>query len=164
MKAIFALMVALLLCSFVDAGQPANDWMQLELESGTRVSGYVVKVTEKNVHLVGASINRLIPKTQLSEKSRQQLGLAFPVTITAEPAETTTATALKADLQHQREQLYQSVSDIYSPRSYRYRSTVYRPYQRSYYLPQGYSIAYPVYRRHYRPHYSFPRWNIQIDL
>ncbi|MEM6884176.1 MAG: hypothetical protein AAF571_04035 [Verrucomicrobiota bacterium] len=165
MKAILILATTLLLSCLTQAGQLGTDWVSLELQNGTRVDGYVVQVSEENVHLVSASINRRIGLDQLSEKSLLQLNATFPVTATTEPAPTTaTAATLKADLQHQREQLYQRVSDIYSPHSYRHHSIQYGPYQRSYYLPQGCSIAYPVYRHHYRTYYSIPRWSIQIDL
>ncbi|MEM1157581.1 MAG: hypothetical protein AAGH72_04925 [Verrucomicrobiota bacterium] len=146
----------LLLNSAMQASPPGNEWMQLELKNGRLLNGYVLQVTEKNVHLVSSSINQRIPVEQLKEESQKQLFAVFPVTAAPEPAASTTAATLKADLRYQREQLYESVSDLHSPRSYRYRTYTHG----GYYLPWGCSFSYPIFHS-YR---SSPSFSIKIDL
>ncbi len=163
MKALSAITLMLLFACGVSlqAQDSTSDWMQLELKDGSLLNGHVVNVTTEHVHMVGASINRLIPRDQLSDPSLRRVTKQFPIMIAAKATETATAEKLKDGLQLQRSRYFSRAPHTFTPYT---RSTVYSPFSTTYYLPQGCSVAYPVYQHHSRPYHSFPSWSIQIDL
>lgn len=163
MKLLLSFALVFFACLNLKAESAQGDWVMLDLKNGTQVHGYVVQVTESNIHLVGASINRLIAKDQLSDESLKMISERFAVIVPTDARETKTATILKEGLREQRQRLYQQVSDVYSS-GYRKYSTSIFPYPHYYYHPSPCSISYPVYRHYHRPYYHFPRWCIQIDL
>jgi len=167
MKLAVSLVLFLTFLGVSDASTSSN-WIDLELQDGTRVNGFVANVTDKTIHVVSSSLNHQLPIAQLNAASRTLVKERYPLPPTEASSSTTTVTtadALKASLQRQRQQLYQQVADIYSPHYGRYAEKIpFSPYYRSYYLPSGYSLSYPVYHHNYHPLYAFPRWTIKIDL
>jgi len=166
MKALITFASLLLFHGTLLANQPASDWVQLELKNGTKLHGYVLRVTDKDVHLVSSSINRLITRDQLSEKCQQSIAERFVVTVLPEPAPATTATTstISSESPSIHERLYEPVSDLYSPRPYRTRAYRSGLYYHNYYLPSRGGYYYPGYSCYSRSYYTSPTLNIKIDL
>jgi hypothetical protein len=161
---VFGIMILLFCCSLpLQTASASSDWMQLKLKNGSLVNGHVVNVTDESVHLVGASINRIITFEQLEPASKKQVLQSYPAISAIPEAQTLRSEQLKSKLRVQRNLRY-TVAETYTP---------YSTYPHSYTS----SYSYSPYRYRYTPrlasyrcnssYFARPRpplFSIQIDL